>query len=342
MLVLAREYMGMTQKDLALSLGVTQGHVSKIEDGLLLNISDELLEKAASVLQRPRSFFSLPGAARAACESFYRKKSALPKSVLRQCDAAMNIRRLQIERLASNAEFDTQELPYCDPSEFRRGPAEIAQHLRRLWKLPRGPIQNLTEVVENAGCVVVWLDFGTLKLDGVSLLGADNTPIIFLNPNFPPDRMRFTLAHELGHLVMHRLPSPEMEEQAHAFASEFLMPESEIRSSFYPISLDRLARLKLYWRVSMAALLKRGTSLGAIGERYSRFLWMQMGKYGYRQTEPHEREIPVERPRLLLELVDVHFSDLEYTRSELAAALAMTNEDLDETYLNHSPLRVVQ
>ena len=68
-----------------------------------------------------------------------------------------------------------------------------------------------------------------------------------------------TLAHELGHLVMHRFPSPDMENEAHAFASAFLMPAGDIRPYLQSrrIDLQLLASLKPEWRVSMQSIIMR-------------------------------------------------------------------------------------
>lgn len=332
MLILARDSRGLNQTELAEKVGVTQSRISKLEDGLSLSPPEELVSKLTAALGYPRHFFFQKGGARAGCESFYRKRSGLPASILKMCDARMNVKRLHVECLVKAAEFETVDLPYLDPDETNGGAAQIARQLRAHWKIPRGPIKNLVKIVEDAGIVVVLFDFGTNKLDGLSLFADDGTPIIFLNKNTPPDRMRLTLAHELGHIIMHRVPKAEMEDEAYAFAAEFLMPESEIRSSFYPLNLDQLARLKLYWRVSMAALLKRAEDMGATSERYARYLWMKMGQFGYRANEPHQGQIPTEQPTLLRELVVMHLTELEYTREEMAHALALTLDEFETMY----------
>lgn len=337
MLTLARDARGLTQTELADKVGVTQSRISKLEDGLSPSPPEEIVSRLVAELKFPRHFFFQPGAARAACESFYRKRSSLPVSILKCCDARMNVKRMHIERLAKAAEFDTLNLPFLDPDEIEGGAAQIARQIRAHWKIPRGPIKNLVKIVEDAGIVVVWFDFGSAKLDGVSLFGDDGTPIIFLNKNLPPDRMRLTLAHELGHIIMHRVPKADMEDEAFEFAGEFLMPETEIRSSFYPLNVDQLARLKLYWRVSMAALLSRAEKMGAVTERYARYLWMQMGKFGYKTIEPHQNQIALEPPMLLRELVALHTGELEYTKAEMAHALAMTVEEFEEQYGSPTP-----
>lgn len=94
-------------------------------------------------------------------------------------------------------------------------------------------------------------------LSGLSYKVAGLPPLIFINKNQPVDRYRFTLAHELGHLVMHRAPTPTMEDEANAFAAELLMPASDIYNDLRNISIEKAAALKPFWRTSMAALFYR-------------------------------------------------------------------------------------
>lgn len=332
MLILGRHSRGLGQTELAEKVGVTQSRISKLEDGLSPSPPEDLIARISDGLGYPRHFFFQSGASRSACASFYRKKSTLPVGILNACDARMNIQRMHIERLVRVAEFETKNLPHLDPDEVEGGPEGIARQVRSFWNVPRGPIKNLIKIVEDAGCVVVLFDFGTNKLDGLSVFSNEGTPIIFLNKDFPQDRIRFTLAHELGHIIMHQIPTPNMEEDANAFAGEFLMPDSDIRASFYPVTIDQLARLKLRWHVSMAALLKRAETLGVITDKSAAYLWAQMSRYGYKRQEPHEDQIPIEKPSLLCELIALHFTELEYTPDELALCLSLNRDEFDKMY----------
>ena len=232
-------------------------------------------------------------------------------------------------------------LPQLEPDEVQGGAISIAQQARCLWRVPSGPIRNLTAIAEKAGVLVIHFDFGTRKIDGCSdWIGG--LPVVFLNMHMTPARMRFTLAHEIGHLIMHSLPYADAEQQAHMFAAEFLMPASDIKSMLLPVNLDRLARLKLHWRVAMQALLKRAEDLRLISERTSRRWWMIMSKAGYREIEPHENDIPREMPSLLRELVDMHLQDLGYTSSQLAFDLAVREEEFIANYNFQPLLRVVR
>ena len=332
MLILARESRGHTQSELAEIAGVPQSRISKLEDGLIPAPPEDIMAKIAVSLNRPMHFFYQRGG-RAACASFYRKKSSLPKRVLNTIDARMNIQRLHIEKLVKAVEFENKQIPHLDPDEIEGGPSQIAKQVRSFWGLPRGPVKDVIKIVEDLGCIVVFFNFETRKIDGLSVFTNDGTPVIFVNRDIPMDRMRFTIMHEVGHIIMHRVPTPNMEPEAHEFAAEFLMPASDITSTLYPLNIAQLARLKLYWKVAMAALLKRAETLGAISERYSRFLWMQMGKYGYRSMEPHGENLPKEQPSLLKEIIQTHLTDLEYSVGDLAFSLALNEEEFQQIYL---------
>ena len=340
MMTLAREFEGLTQSALAKELGVSQGTISKLEEGIKEG-NTELLDKLCTIFRRPVGFFTQTPQIPLSLEGHYRKKSSLPKKLLRSIDARMNIERLQINKLIDACDLDLASPPDCDPDEYAKGPKEIAQLLRRHLNLPPGPVANVAEAVEKAGCIVRLLDFGTLKVDGYSVL--TNAPIIFINKAYPVDRRRLTLAHEFGHVIMHRgRIRPDAEDEAFEFAGEFLMPEREIKSSLYPLNLQKLARLKLKWKVSMAAILQHAKRMGAVNERYYRYMRSQISKHGYRKEEPHEQQIPVEKPQLLTQVFRHFKNDLEYDIDSISLLLnASTSEIKNLNRPNHERFTVV-
>lgn len=168
-------------------------------------------------------------------------------------------------------------------------------------------------------------------------------PLFFVNASASGDRLRYSLSHEMGHIVMHEVHTEDMEREANRFAAEFLMPANDIRSSLDGLSLPKLATLKPYWKVSMAALLKRATDLKKITERQVRYLWMQMGRLGYRTREPAELEIPVEKPTTLRELFDVYTDELNYSIADLSNLLDVFEHHVRADYFGKSGhLRVVK
>jgi len=294
MLTLAREAKGYTQKDLAKQIGCNQSRLSRIEAGELMPQESDV-QGFVEVLGQKRDFFFQQCATMPASVSFYRKTQSLPLKVFRQCNAHMNIMRLEIEQKVAGTNLQKRELPYLPPRENGGAPA-VAKMVRQKWGIKKGAVQNLTQLVESTGCVIVDYPFPTTKLDGLCIRAPEKPPIIFLNKELPKSRRRLSLAHELGHLVMHNEPHERVEDEAWEFAGEFLMPAAEINQRFGDLDLDKLGQLKKEWGISMQALLYRARKMERIGESYYRFLWMQIGKCGYRVNEPFEDAIPDEKP----------------------------------------------
>jgi Zn-dependent peptidase ImmA (M78 family) len=173
-------------------------------------------------------------------------------------------------------------------------------------------------------------------MGGFSTYINGNIPVVFVNKDLPPDRFRLTIAHELGHLILHFGhkvgPDRDLEAEAYSFAIEFLVPENNIRPYFSKITIEKLADLKSYWYVSMQALLKYSNSLGIVTGNQYRYLWMQMGSLGYRKNEPVS--IPKESPGLVTEMVEAYLSELGYSKEELASVLHIYVPELETMYLN--------
>lgn len=343
MVVLAREAQSWSQSELAAQLTISQGKLSKIEAGIQ-SASPELLKKIAQVLGRPESFFKQREPLYGIDTSilYHRKRESVLIRILRQIDAHVNIRRMHIAALMRHADFEASKpFPFLDVEEFDGRPDKVARALRAAWTLPRGPVEDLTRVIEDAGGIVVRFDFGTRLIDGVSQRLPGLPPMFFLNSELPADRERMTLAHELGHVVMHRVVNLDIEDQANVFAANFLMPAEDIRNSFNEVSLARMAALKPYWKVSMAALLVRAKDLGKMTVNQSEYCWKQMSKAGYRMREPRHLDIPRERPRLLSDLIELYRKRLGYSISDLCQLLHATEYEVRSVYLGETALRAV-
>ena len=346
MVILAREIRGLTQSELAGKLGASQGKISKLEDGLL-RLTDSDITALSRILKFATSFFFSDDVSRASFTWFYRKRASIPQKVLVQFNARVCWRLAQIERLRRKTELNTRSLPYCDPDDYKGGAAQIADQIRQFLGVPPGPVKNLVGLLEGVGVFIIEDDFGTTKLDGVSAFTRSGTPAIFLNSAFPRSRRVFTAVHELGHLIMHRLPRPDAEKETNEFTAEFLLPTDQIRPDFRScekITLDTLARLKLKWRVSIGALLKRALMLGFVDQGRFTYLRIQMNQQGYRLDEPHEALFGTHPPTLERELVDIHLKELGYSVEELCNLLDFNDvQEFEEQYGEKHPfLQVVK
>jgi Zn-dependent peptidase ImmA (M78 family) len=333
MLILAREYAGYTQTSLSKELSFTQATLSRYESGLL-DIHDEHLAEIARILHRPLSFFYRQERLYGASGFYHRKRTRLSMKELKRIHAQVNDLRIQSSILLQDAEIESA---YC----FHRlgagvctSPEDAARRLRHLWQLPTGPIRNVVASIEEAGGIVFCCEFGTPKVDGISqwpLDDPDSPPVLFVNEAVPGDRQRFTLSHEIGHIAMHYVPSDGDEEtEADRFASEFLMPADEIRHDLRRLTLEKASALKPYWKVSMAALVRRAHDLKMIPERRYRHLNMLLSKYGYRKVEPCP--IPKEEPRLFDEIIEVHRTHHRHLDSELAGRLGLFEDEFQDKF----------
>ena len=316
MIQLAREELGWNQEFLAHKLDITQGHLSRLETGLV-TLTPEVEKKLVESLDKPRDFFFYQGEIEAPTFVLYRRKAQIPPEIRRQFWARISLATISVRRLLTGTELTAAALPYFDPQECQGGVTAIAQRIRRMWKLPPGPVRNLLRLAEDAGCIVIRMDFGTRKIDGCCGF-IDQTPVIFISDKLTAVRQRLTIAHELGHLIMHRFPDEDAEDQAFLFASELLMPAEEIGPMLRPLSFDRLARLKLHWQVSMQAIVRRAEALGIISSSNARYYWAKLNRSDFIESEPYDDEIPAERPALVGEIVETYLRDLKYTEEELS------------------------
>ena len=332
MLKLAREYNDISQTQLSTLIGVSQPKLSKIESGLIIPEEEEV-KIIANTLDFPIDFFVQPGSIFPPMTPFHRKRVSMSKHILAKAEAIGNIQRIQITHMLSQIEIQENTISLeVDGEEEAK---EAATTIRNFYKLPRGPIHNMTDLLEDNGIFVSSLDLFSPKIDGFTLLGDGRyNPIVFVNNQFPGDKIRLTLAHELGHIVMHNYQHENVEKEAWSFANEFLMPENEIRSDLRGITnIRQLLPLKLKWRVSMMALIHRAGDLKVIAPRTITYLYQQMAPY--RRIEP--ANIPVEKPGLIKEVLDMYRNQLKYNEEELKKLLKINENLFDELYRERRP-----
>jgi Zn-dependent peptidase ImmA (M78 family)/transcriptional regulator with XRE-family HTH domain len=336
MLRLARQRKQLSQIDAAKKLEIEQSLLSRIENGLV-EARDEILTRASCLYEVPVTFFSLTDAVYGAPVSvhpMWRRKADVSVREMDAVVAELNIRSMHLRRLLEAAEFvHATDIPRLDIEDYKNAEA-VASVLRAHWKLPAGPIRDLTVLIERAGVVVAHSQLNGASISGVTFAPPGLPPLIVLNGDQSADRLRFTLAHELGHMVMHRFPTPGMEEEANEFASALLMPAKDISPYFIGrrVDLGLLASLKREWKTSMQALLFRATRLGFVSQNQSAYLWKQISARGFRMREPPELDFAPEKPTVVDSLFQVHRETLGYTESDLSKFLHYFEADLRHQY----------
>jgi Zn-dependent peptidase ImmA (M78 family) len=338
MLRLARQYRGFQQGEASSRLGVKNPELSRIENGLK-EPARELLVAAADLYSVPAEFFAQTDAIFGAPVSLHppmwRKKADVSVGDVHRVVAEMNIRVMHLRRLLDATEIESvRKLPKLDSDEYENSGERVAAVLRGHWQIPAGPISDLTALVEEAGVIIAHSDFNGASVSGVTFRVPGMPPLIVLNSNNTSDRMRFTLGHELGHLVMHRFPTPDMEREADEFASSFLVPTVDVKPYFIGrrVDLKLLAALKQEWRVSMASLVFAAKRSGAINEGQAAYLWKQFSMHNFRMREPPELDFPLEEPKTVSDLISLHIDELGYSVADLSAALKMNEDEVVRSY----------
>lgn len=192
-----------------------------------------------------------------AMDAHMRRQATAPPGTWRQLEARLNVYRWHASHLFEEVSLRAeQHVPTLDPSEVT--PEQAARFVRAQWRMPAGPVRRLAQWLEAAGCLLFGEDFGTGRVDGLSQWVGDH-PVILYNDVAPADRVRLTLAHELGHLVLHAAA----------------------------ISVD-----------SMQALVERAYHLDLLSCTQRTSMYKMFSAKGWRTREPGSEDIAPERPVL--------------------------------------------
>jgi Zn-dependent peptidase ImmA (M78 family) len=301
--------------------------MSKVESGLR-QLTREQVGLVAAYLDYPPELFYEDGPlhqGKSAC-LYHRKRKTLPATLLARIDATMVIRLINTRRMLNGLELETDRAFHSmDPDEFN-GPEDVARVLRTVWGVADGPINDLVALLESAGGIILTAPFGTHKLFGMSQWPTRDHPLFFLNAECSMDDLRWTIGHELGHLIMHGTPtSGDIEDEADAFAGEFLAPRRLLLPELRGLTFTRLPALKMKWRLPMKALIRRAEYLGAITKPEAVRLYKQYSARRWHGAEPYP--LPWEAPTLVRDAARVHLEEHEYSVSELAHAVRLLDDE---------------
>jgi Zn-dependent peptidase ImmA (M78 family)/transcriptional regulator with XRE-family HTH domain len=303
----AREVRGFTQTALARQIGVHQSAIAQFEAGRI-QPSPPVLNAISRHTGFPCAFFKRPNGPAFPLGSLrFRARAAMTARQRRQAFWYAHTLYELMASMAAQAELPAPRVPRLDGDPVVA--AAVTRHA--LGLPPDQPIGPLIRTLERAGVWVLAIPVPLPKREAVSTWagGDGSTPVIVVTATPAGDRRRFSVAHELGHLVLHRIPqgSPHaVEQQADAFAAALLLPEAAMRQVLVPpITLTTLADLKVRWGVSLQALIRRARTLELIPHSHYRALSAQLGARGWRMQEP--LAVPVERPRALRQLAELRY-----------------------------------
>ena len=342
----AREARGLNMSQVAELVGVTRAAISIYEKGQS-SPQYNVLASLSKVLNVPTSYFLKEKEISGPALLFYRSMANTRKSDRKRAERKYNWLREITSYLKSFVGFPDVRLPnfreFADLEAIdSKSVRSAADHTRRTWGLGNGPISDVMLLVENNGVLVSKSTFETERMDGYSAVDfATGTPcIIIAYDKGSAARSRFDLAHELGHLVLHRnLPSqvvnnpkntPRLEEQAHEFAGAFLLPEAGFAADLGAVTLDNLMGLKGKWGVSVAAMLQRVRHLGWISDEQSTRLWKNLSRREWRIREPWDDLVEAERPRLIRRAFELIVEKRVREPGQILAELRLPATDICE------------
>jgi len=340
----ARTAAGLSQRELARRVGVSNTAVHKYEKGKDMPGSDVLLRISKALGVRMDYFFR-PSTALHVTVPNYRKKKSLSK----KAEAAL-IAKVQ-DWLGRYVAVET-----LFPKEAERGfdfpdgfPHKVSSYedietvvvmLREAWDIGLDPLGNMAELLEEKG-IKVGIVEGDDRFDAL-LLSANGAPVIAVREGIPGDRERFSIAHELGHLVM-EVEGLDEERAANRFASAFLVPRTvayrELGLKRSRLDLRELLLLKYKYGMSMAAWIFRARDLEIISEGVARGLFSAMKKLDWWGKEPGE-QIPQEFPRRMERLVARAVAEELITVSRAAELLGLSVVEFRESWYKETLPRV--
>jgi Zn-dependent peptidase ImmA (M78 family)/DNA-binding XRE family transcriptional regulator len=306
-----REARTLTQVELAGRVGLTRATISAYEKGLRTP-SIETLNHIAGILDLPLSYFrsERPNRERRNTPVSYRRKSRASLGRMRRVERYEEWLADIYAVFTKYVAFPKVNLTFIEEYEKLEEDQieDVASEIRSQWGMGIGPVADLTAFAEANGIVVGRADFEQ-DVDGVSDWRGDR-PFVVLNSRVSScARQRFNLAHELGHLVLHRLADEiefekqehhkHLEEQANRFAQAFLFPLRAYSREVPNMRFDYLIEVKRRWKVSMQAIVMRGKTLGIIDEYQVGYFYRQLSERGFSRThEPLDNELQVEAPAL--------------------------------------------
>lgn len=303
-LTVARRLRGKTKATLAREVGVTPTAIAQFEKDLA-KPTHSVVAQLCLQLGLPREFFgagrplTLLPASGAHFRSLRSTTSAAREQALAYGELCLEL----VDLIAAYVDLPPVSLPDLElPEELSEADIREAARLTRdAWGIEPGPIPSVVQSLEAHGIIALRLPAGTdAAVDAFSTYSGLR-PLVFLSPTKDDKaRSRFDAAHELGHLILHPDTEPGsklVENEAHRFAAEFLMPRDEIIDDLpHRIDWPRFHDLKRHWGVSLRSLVYRAHTLGRLSDGSYRRANQQLSTWGFPEPGPLG---PAESPQLL-------------------------------------------
>lgn len=288
----ARETAGLSKVQLAERLGVTPRTIANYEEnGAPLSQTMAL----ADTLEVAPSFFTVlpdaPPIEDLADEQVWFR--SLRKSTVRQRRSAVGHGRnalLFFHWIERHFHLPACALPIDDGNAWT--PQEAAMALRGDWGYGENPLPDMTRLAEAHGVRLFSLPSVGKEVDAFSFM-FDTVPYLAVDTSKTAERVRFDIAHEIGHLLLHTgalsegATGRDPETEAHTFAANLLMPERRVKAVIPShASVNDIIEGKRYFKVSAMAMARRAHELGRLPDWEYRQTCSALTAQGYRSAEP--------------------------------------------------------
>lgn len=276
-LVRYRQGLGLTQEQLASSSGITRQSIINYESAKTLPDSKILAALAKALGVTITDLLRSPQAGLATfrfrSHTGFSQKPQFLTEVLRWLETYTNL-----EKAVGLQPYLPESAPVHQLEGNQERIKEAAKRFRLCLGVGEAPIANLFEVVEDLGLKVLRKHIADSGFFGVSACSDEQGAFVLINLGHEDgtisiERQLFTLAHEIGHLILHRgeyqenlveagtkEEEKEREKVADYFASYLLMSDTEFNRDYN--QYHDVRSLKQHFRVSYKTVLYRLNELG--------------------------------------------------------------------------------
>lgn len=328
---LARTFNGLTLAQLGEIVSSSRQYIQRLETDDETCPSQEMLEALTEALQVKEDFFFDRIEELREDQGHFRRLQTTPLHVRSTVLSYGTIFTLLVRHLEEYVDFPQIKIPNVEVAT-REDVERAAEQCRKTWGLGLdAPILNMTRTLESAGVVVTTFGGVSEKIDAFSLVRG--RPVIVRSiDKESTSRLRFDLAHECGHLVMHTAlltGDPATEAEANQFASAFLLPRVAFIKEFpRTTSIDwrLLFEMKKRWSVSIQAIIRRAYDLGILTAIQYRNANVYISRMQWKRNEPCEPA--TEAPELIPSAIKYLKEEEGISVKDLACALYVNPETL--------------
>src|SRR5271166_91336 len=334
----AREACGLQLEAFAELLEVTKQAVARYESGHLVP-SGETMRRIIGVTGQPPAFFVTPRKrAASGIAPFWRglKRMELHhrKRVSRRLEWASDI-VAYIDQYIDLPEVTLPPVEFDATLQSFEQIEQAADALRDKWGLGRGPIRDLSAIMELHGFILVRESVHCSDMDAVSAWQGGRPYVLFSADVSSGPRTAYNLAHELGHMLLHSLVEvasntlQQIEKQANRFASALLLPQDTFSREVLGTSLNHFLFLKEKWGVSIAAMAYRCRDLDIMNTNQFGYIFRQLNLKLIRDREPLDDRFQTRLPSILSGSIRMLLDHGVQTKTQIEDALALNPSDIE-------------